>query len=276
MSRPQPEPVMDSHTIRPMAQLVDVLRSEALKLSSVRSTLWTLVAAVAFNIALAAGAALFVAERLNADQRATIDAVRLSLAGLHLSQIAFAVLGVLVISSEYTTGMIRATLAAVPQRRAVLAAKAIVYAAVALAVGIASSFAAYLTFQALLPDADSLRSSLADAGIARAVTGGGLYLAALGLLGLGLGAVMRSSSSAIATVLGLLFAPPILVSLMPRGWQTTVGPFLPMNAGSQIFITRPDIMTDTGLGPWGGYAVFCLYAAIPLIAAFVLIQRRDA
>lgn len=265
-------------TIRsqPLPPLTDIVGSELLKIRSVRSTIWTLIAAVGFNIALAAGSALFIAGRLSPDQRGTIDAVRLSLAGLHLSQIAFAVLGVLVISTEYTTGTIRTTLAAVPQRRTVLAAKATVVAVIALIVGIASSFAAYLTFQALLPDGDSMRSSLADPGVARAVTGGGLYVAVLGLLGVGLGAAMRSSAGAISTVLGLLFVPPILLTLMPHDWQTTVGPYVPMNAGSQIFIIRPDAMTDSGLGPWGGFGVFCVYAAIALIAGFTVIRRRDA
>lgn len=237
-----------------------VLRSELLKLRSVRSTFWTLVSAVVFNVALAALAAGFIAGRLNAHEKQTVDAIRLSLAGVHFSQIAFGVLGVLVISSEYGTGMIRATLSAVPQRRAVLAAKAIVFTVTALVIGTASSFAAYFAFQASL-SGDSLRSSLSDPGVLRAVTGGGLYLAALGLLGFGLGAIIRASAGAIATLFGLLFVPPILINLLPHAWQTTVGPYFPMEAGSQIFVaTRHD---PGALGAWSGFGVFCLYQLSP-------------
>ena len=125
---------------------------------------------------------------------------------------AFAVLGVLVISSEYSTGMIRTTLSAVAQRRRVLAAKAVVFTVTALVVGMLASFPAHFVFQAFLSD-DSLRSSIGDPGVLRAVTGGGLFLTVLGLfglgLGLGLGAIIRGSAGAIAAVLGLLFVPPI-------------------------------------------------------------------
>ncbi len=198
--------------------------------------------------------------------------LRFSLAGLHLSQIAFGVLGVLVITSEYGTGMIRATLAAVPQRRVVLAAKAIVFAVIALIVGIVSSFAAYFVFQALLSD-DSLKSSIGDPGVLRAVTGGGLYLTVLGLLGLGLGAIIRASAGAIATLFGLLFVPPILIGILPTSWQTTIGPYIPMRAGERIYILHSH---EAGLGAWPGFGVFSLYAALALTAGFVLINHRDA
>ena len=252
--------------------MVEVLRSEFLKLRSVRSTFWTLTAAVVFNLALAALAAIFLPSRLSVQEKGTVDAIRLSLAGLHLSQIAFGVLGVLVMTSEYTTGLIRATLSAVPQRRLVLAAKATVFATTALIVGTAASFAAYYLFQACLSD-EGLKSSINDPGVLRAVIGGGLYLAVLGLLGLGLGAIIRSSAGAIATLFGLLFVPPILLTLLPHTWQTTIGPYLPMDAGSQIFIAHQE---PGGLGAWPGFTVFCGYAALALVTGLVLINHRDA
>ena len=259
----------------PLMGFADVLRSEFLKLRSVRSTFWTLLAAVVFNVGLAALAAVFIPGRLSAQDESTIDAVRLSLAGLHLSQIAVGALGVLVISSEYGTGMIRAVFSAVPQRRTVLAAKATVFAAVALVVGIVSSFGAYFVFQASL-SGDSLQSSISDPGVLRAVTGGGLYLAVLGLLGLGLGTIIRRSAGAIAALFGMLFVPPVLMDLLPQSWRATVGPYVPMNAGSQIFMTRPDAMGGGGLGPWTGFGVFSLYAALALTVGFILISHRDA
>jgi len=142
----------------PLPSFTDVLRSELCKLRSVRSTYWTLVAAVVCNVGLAALGAIFVPGQLSGHEKETVDPIRLSLGGIHLSQVAFAVLGVLVISSEYSTGMIRTTLSAVPQRRRVLAAKAAVFTVTALVVGMLASFAAYFVFQAFLSD-DSLRSS---------------------------------------------------------------------------------------------------------------------
>jgi len=252
--------------------VAEVLRSEFCKFRSVRSTFWTLSTAVLFNVALAGLAAIFIPRNLSGHEQSTTDPIRLSLAGVHLSQIAFGVLGTLIVTSEYGTGMIRATFAAVPQRRLVLAGKAIVFAATALIVGIASCFAAYATFEAFL-SGDSLRSSIGDPGVVRAITGGGLYLVVLGLLGLGLGTILRSSTGAIATLFALLFVPSILLTLMPQAWRTTIGPFVPMQAGSQIFVAthhEPD-----NLGAWMGFGVFSLYAAAALTLGFVLINHRD-
>ncbi|MFN2517577.1 MAG: ABC transporter permease [Jatrophihabitantaceae bacterium] len=259
-------------TLNLLAGFTDVLRSEFCKLRSVRSTLWTLLAAVVSNIILAGLAAIFLTSRLSARERASIDSIRVSLAGLHLSQIAFGVLGVLVITSEYSSGMIRATLSAVPRRRQVLAAKSLVFAAAGLAVGGLSCLGAYFVFQTFLPG-EALKSSIGDPGVLRAVLGGGLYLTVLGLLGLGLGAVLRSGVAAIATLFGLLFVPTILAEILPPSWRGTVAPYLPMNAGESIY----SLQRESGaLAAWPGFAVFCFYAATALALGFVLITRRDA
>jgi hypothetical protein len=228
---------------------------------------------VVSNVAVAALLAIFLPGHMSAHQKATIDSTRVSLGGLHLSQVAFGVLGVLLITSEYGTGMIRATLAAVPQRRLVLAAKTIAFAVTALITGIASCFAAYLAFQAFLPGGDGMRTTLSDPGVLRAVTGGGLYLTVLGLFGLGLGAVIRSSAGAVASLLGALFVPLLLVNLLPQSWQDSIGAYLPMNAGETIITVHHQAHT---LQPWPGFGVFCLYAAAALTAGFILITRRDA
>jgi ABC-2 type transport system permease protein len=256
----------------PLSHFAGILRSEFCKLRSVRSTCWTLLAAVVFNVGLAALLAILLPSRLSAHDKATIDSIRLSLGGLHLSQIAIGVLGVLVITSEYGTGMIRASLSAVPQRRLMLAAKAIVFAATALVVGIAASFAAYFAFQASL-SGDGLRSEIGDPGVLRALTGAGLYLAVLGLFGLGLGAIIRSSAGAIAALFGALFVPQLIMTLLPQSWQTTIGPYLPMQAGTSIYTVQHD---SVSLGTWSGFGVFCLYAAVALTTGFVLINHRDA
>jgi hypothetical protein len=105
------------------------------------------------------------------------------------------------------------------------------------------------------------------------VTGAGLYLAVLGLFGLGLGAVIRFSAGAVAVLFGVLFVPSILITLLPQSWQDTIGPYLPMNAGETIYSVHHQAHA---LQPWTGLGVFCLYAAAALAAAFVLIKRRDA
>jgi ABC-2 type transport system permease protein len=265
----------------PASEFANVLRSEFTKLRSVRSTYWTLFAAVIFTIGLGVLGAFVVPAHLQAHDRVTFDATRLSLSGVNLAQIAVGVLGVLIVTSEYGTGMIRATLSAVPQRRMVLAAKGVVFAAVALVVGLIASFVAYFVTQAILSSQHpaafagrQLQSSLSDPGVFRAVAGAGLYLAALGLLGLGLGAIVRVSAGAISALFGLLFVLPIFsAAALPQSWQDTINPYLPFNAGREIFTVHPDA---GDLAPWAGFGVFCIYAAVALAVACVVISRRDA
>ena len=250
-----------------------ILRSEARKLGTVRSTTWALLAAVAFNVITAALLGALLPSHLSPHQKAAIDSVRVSLGGLHLSQIAVGLLGVLAVTGEYSSGMIRATLAAVPQRRLLLTAKALVLTIAVAVTGTAACLGACLAFQAFLPAGDALRTTLAGPGVLRAVTGAGLYLTVLALLGFGLGAVLRSSAGAVAVLFGVLFVPSLLAALLPSSWQDTIGPYLPMNAGDSIYTIRPEAHM---LGPWAGFGVFCLYAAAALAAGFVLIGRRDA
>ena len=252
----------------------EVVSSEWCKLRSVRSTWWALAAAAAFNIMTAAVLGIVLPRVLSARQQAAeADPVRLSLGGLHRTQVAIGVLGVLVITSEYGSGMIRASLAAVPARRLMLAAKTAVFGTAALAAGLATCFGAYLIFQAFLPAGDAMRTSLGDPGVARAVTGAGLYLAVLGLLGLGLGAVLRSGAGAISALFGLLFVPPLIMTLLPTSWQDTAGRYLPMNAAESVYVVHRQAHS---LAPWAGFAAFCAYAAAALLAGFIVMSRRDA
>jgi hypothetical protein len=232
-----------------------------------------MVAAVVSNIVIAGLAATLIVPNLSAEDLATTDSIRLSLAGLHLSQIAVGVLGALIITSEYGTGLVRTTFAAVPQRRVVLLAKTLVFTVSALVVGVSSCFVGYVVFEASLTG-EEMSASLGDAGVVRAIIGGGLYLVVLGVLGLGLGVIIRSSAGTIATLFGLMFVPSILVDLLPGSWQASIGPYLPMDAGNQIFIA---VHRDpNSLGPWTGFAVFALYGLVALVTAFVVIGRRDA
>ena len=182
-------------------------------------------------------------------------------------------LGVLVITSEYTSGMIRASLAAVPRRRLLLAAKTAVLAAAATAAGLATCYAAFFAFSVFLPSGNPMRMSLSDPGVARAVTGAGLYLAVLALLGLGLGAILRSSAGAMTGLFGLLFVPSLIMQLLPASWQDTAGKYLPLNAAESAYRVRQGAHD---LPPWAGFGVLCAYAAVALAAGFIVIGRRDA
>ena len=257
----------------PFALSAGIVRAEVRKLYTVRSTYWALAAAVVSNLAVAAVLGALLPSHLSSHQKATIDSVRVSLGGLHLSQIAIGLLGVLAITSEYGTGMIRATLTAVPQRRLLLSAKILVLTAVTLAAMTTACLGAYLTFQAFLPAGDPMHTTMATPGVLRAVTGAGLYLTVLALLGFGLGALLRSSAGATAALLGILFVPTLLAALLPQSWQDTIAGYLPMNAGDAIYTLRPEAHM---LGPWTGLGVFSLYAAAGLTVAFLLISRRDA
>ena len=155
----------------PLPLFAGLLRSESRKLHTVRSTFWALLVAVAFNVLTAGLLGALLPGHLSAHQKATINSVRVSLGGLHLSQVVIGLLGVLAVTSEYSSGMIRATLAAVPQRRLLLTAKALVFTATTAATGIAACLAAYLVFQAFLPPGDAMRTTLAGPGVLRAVTG---------------------------------------------------------------------------------------------------------
>jgi ABC-2 type transport system permease protein len=261
-------------TGRRRGDFTNLVRAELVKLATIRSTYWALLVAVAANTGFAALAAALLAPRLKPGDLAHVDVVQLALAGLHLSQVAYGVLGALIITGEYGTGMIRTTFAAVPRRRTVLAAKALVFAGTALITATISTVAAYLVFLAALPAHTLTGTAFADPGVTRAVLGGGLYLTAYGLLGFGLGALLRSSAGAIATLLGVLFVPPLLLDLLPGSWKTTVGPYIPMQSGGQIFVaTRREA---AGLAPWTGFGVFCLYGAVALLAGFAMVNRRDA
>ncbi|MCU1429927.1 MAG: transporter permease [Actinomycetia bacterium] len=251
----------------------DVIRSEWTKFRSVHSSYWTLLVAAVAMVGLSAIlCAIYVGRyaSLSAVDKATFNPTSFSLNGILLAQLAVGVLGVLIITAEYSTGMIRATLAAVPQRRTVLAAKGAVFAAATAVVGIVSSFGAFFVGQSIL-SSKHIQAHFSDPGVLRAVFGGGLYLAVLGLLALGIGVLIRHSAGAIAAVFGLLFVLPGIVLALPSSWG--ISKFLPSNAGSAIFHTVPD---QSSLSPWVGFGLFCAYAAVALIAAGFVFQRRDA
>lgn len=269
-----PPPARSAPTRHASIGFGNVMRSEWTKLRSVRSTYWTATIAFLAMIGLSIGLAIRWKHDINAHPARAdgFDATLTVLSGIYLAQVAIGALGVLVISSEYGTAMIRASLAAVPQRRAMLAAKALVFALCTFITAEVTSFISFGIGSAILRGAHA-GTSLSDPNVFRAVFGGGLYVTVVGLLGFGLGALIRHTAGALSAFFGVLFALTAIVDLLPTSWRNDVIEYLPANSGSQIFTVLP---SHDSLAPWTGLGVFCLYAVAAIVIAFALINRRDA
>ncbi len=249
-----------------------VIRSEWIKFWSLRSTTITLVAAVVVFVGIGLLAAFIsTGGGLDGPGGENNSPVDISLAGVNFGQLVLGTLGVLFMATEYSTGMIRSSLAAVPARLPVLWGKAVVFAAVAFGLTVASALVAFLGGQAIIGDGGA---SLGDPGVARAIIGSAVYLTGAGLLGLALGALMRSTAAAISTFFGVMFLlEGISVLLLPESWQTTVGPYLPSAAGAAFGAVNQE---PDSLSPWAGLAVFLGYLVVVGGAAAWRLKRDDA
>jgi hypothetical protein len=255
------------------ANFAGALRSEFTKIRSVRSTYWTLFALVVVTVGFGALASWGAATH---EHGPFFDATQRSLGGLYISQLVIGVLGVLVITAEYSTGMIRTTLSTMPYRGTIVAAKAVVFTAVALVTGLITCFAAFFLGQALM-SSHHINATLSQPNVLRAVIGGALFLTASGLLGFGIGLLLRHTAGAISTVVALLFVITLLVNFLPQSWQEHVDKWMPAIAGTQIWTTVAAPAGSTPVfAPWTGFAVFCIYAAIAVIAGLALFRKRDA
>jgi ABC-2 type transport system permease protein len=252
-----------------------VVRSEWTKLWTVRSTRWSLLAAVFAMGVLGMIIAAFQMHdwhNLSLHDQATYDSIDTAAGGYHLAQLAIGVLGVLVVTGEYATGMIRSSFMAVPHRLPVLWAKAAVFAAVTFVLMLISSFVSFFGVMAIVKQ-NHVQHSLGDPHALRVVVGAALFLTVLGLLAVGLGGLIRSTAGAIAAFAGLLFVLPGVVAILPHSIDHAVSPYLPLSAGSAVATSTFD---GQHLAPWTGFALFCGYAAIALAAAAVRIVRSDA
>jgi len=205
--------------------------------------------------------------------QAAFDPVFTVLQAIELAQLLIGALGVLTVTGEYSTGLIRGTFLATPQRALVLTMRALVFAAVTWACCTAMSFAAFFLGQFALSPARHV--AIGDPGVATAVLGGGLYLTLVGLLGLFTGVLVRRTPAALAVLFGLLVVLPILfVSIIPGNLTKNLGEYLPGQAGEQAFhLLHGGAYT---LGQWPGLGVLAGYAGVAAAAAFALILRRDA
>jgi ABC-2 type transport system permease protein len=258
-----------------------LLLAEWTKIRSVRSTVWTLLLFVVITVGLTAGlSALIVASwhgpRAGArDVRIAADPVSFILgAGIGLGQLTICVLGALVMTTEYSTGVIRASLLAVPKRLPMLIAKTVVFGALLVVLAEIVAFCSFFVGSALLHS--KVQVSLSDPGVTRAVVGAGLYLTVLGLFALAIGGLIRHTAGAITIVIGVVLVLPILTGLLPSNWwwAAHLNAYLPEQAGSLIYSAHQQ--SGNLLTPWQGFGVFCLWTAVLLVAAGYLLKRRDA
>ncbi len=255
-----------------------LMLSEWTKIRTVRSTLWTLLLFVVVTLGLTGLLTWLTVHAVNQGKApgrgAAIAADPTSFilgTGLGLGQLAICVLGVLVITSEYSTGTIRASLLAAPKRLPMLAAKAAVFSVLVLVIGEIVAFGSFFIGSAL---AHSLiKVSLSDPGVARAVLGAGLYLTVLGLFALAIGNLIRHTAGAITSVIGLVLVIGPLLALLPYSWGAHIHEYFPTVAGA--LITADHQQSNQLLSPWQGFGVFCLWTALLLAAGAYLLQRRD-
>jgi ABC-2 type transport system permease protein len=262
-----------------------VLHSEWVKLRSLRSTIWSYLVLILLPI----GIGVLLASLANTDGKTlTGDAARNALvqystSGATISVLVVAVIGALVVTGEYGTGMIRSTFAAVPRRWEALAAKGVVLAA---SVFVASAISVWATAFITMPiaNANGVQASL-DGSVAMPLLGASVYLTLIGLLAFAVGIILRSTAGAIASVLGLMLVAPVIVQLIQgftnAKWLGTVNNVLPQNAGQPLmqFGTEDTSGWHDGvlaLGGWSGFAVLAAWVVVATVTALVLAQKRDA
>ena len=249
--------------------------SEWTKIRSVRSTLWTLGIAVFLTIGLPCLFAAVTASHWNSmspQEQANRHPLEIATAGVNLSQLAIAVLAVLVISGEYSTGMIRATFTAVPKRLPVLWAKLAVFSLVTFVLAVPAVFIAFWASQAILHGHPTLHASLSDPGVFRTVIGGAIYLVVIGIFAMALGAIIRNTAGGISIFAAIFFVIPPLMNVLPSSWNNAITPYLPDSTARAIF----QLTHDSGsFAPLPGLLIFLGYCAAAIAIAAVLLVRRD-
>jgi ABC-type transport system involved in multi-copper enzyme maturation permease subunit len=253
-----------------------VVRSEFTKFRSLRSTVYTLLTAVVLMIGIGAVFSAVTASQyhtFSAADKAAFHPISTSLNGVVFAVVAFGVLGVLMMSGEYSTGMIRSSLTAVPRRLPVLWGKLAVFAGTILGVSLITSFVSFFLGQALL-SSHHLGVSIAAPGALRSVIGAALYVTVAGLIGVALAALFRNTAAGISTFAGVFFVIPPLAGLLPSSISNNLAPYLPSNAGDVIWGGASGV--QNALSPWTGFALLCGYAVVLIGAAAWRLRRADA
>ncbi|WP_350349724.1 ABC transporter permease [Agromyces sp. G08B096] len=258
-----------------------VLRSEWIKLRSLRSTVWSYVLVIAISLGMALLMSFSILNGMNGGmdlQSAPTEqqhelVLQSATFGVYFGQLVVGVLGVLVISGEYTTGMIRSTLTAVPRRLPALAAKAVVLFAATFLVGLIADLAAYVTSTVVF----GTDLELFDADTLLTLAGGALYLALVAVFALGVGTVIRSSAGGIAAVLGLLLLLPTVLQLIPADWSHDAIPYLLSSSGMTMFTAiGADDAEIVGPNAWQSLLVVLAWVGASLAGAATALTRRDA
>ena len=253
-----------------------VLLSEWTKFRSLRSTVWTLLTAVVLSIGIGALFSAVSASQyhtFSAADKASFSPISTSLNGMLFAQLAIGVLGVLLISGEYSTGMIRSSLTAVPRRLPVLWAKLGVFAGVVFSVILVTSFVSFFLGQALL-NSHHLGVSISAPGALRDVIGAALYATVAGMIGMALGGLLRNTAAGISTFVAVFFVIPPLTDLLPSSWSSHFVKYLPSNAGEVLFGGARGLAHP--LAPWTGFGLLCAYAAVMIGFAAWRLRRADA
>ncbi|RBY75643.1 ABC transporter permease [Blastococcus sp. TF02-09] len=248
------------------------LRAEWIKFWTVRSTTWSVVMLFVLGAGMTALICATNAEWL-ASGEADEDPGSFLTFGMTFAQITAIVLGTLAVTSEYGTGMIRATLAATPRRGRVLAAKAVVLTGTLFVAGTVTAFAGYFAGNWFL-DREGVGLALSDDGVLRAMLGGGLYMAGLGLFAAAVGLLVRHTAAALSVVLALVFVLGNMAFLLPGAWGEWIAKLMPGNAGSSVAV--PVNFNPEALAPWTGFAAFAAETAVLLVVGWFAFQRRDA
>lgn len=259
------------------AGLAGAVRSEWTKIRSVRSTYWTLIALVLVSIGLGAAISAGAAGDLHAHpgDKAGFDPTQVSLfAFFELGQLVIAVLGALVMTSEYSTGMIRTSLTVQPRRGTIFAAKAVVFGAIALVVSFVVSFVAFFLGQAVLAST-GIGATLSEPHVLQAVIGSALLVALAAMFSFGLGAIFRHTAATITTAIGIMFVLPIIVQIMPDSWRQEIIRWLPSSAG-EVLTTTVGTLPPHHFAPWGQFGVTVAYAVAALAIGAFLFRKRDA
>jgi hypothetical protein len=253
-----------------------VFRSEWTKFVTVRSTLWSLAIGILLTLAFPIIFAAVTSSHwgtMSPHERADRHPMDIALAGVNVAQLAIAVLGVLVITAEYSTGMIRSTLLAVPKRLPVLWAKIGIYAAVAFALTLPAVIVSFYTSQAILDRHHILQISISAPGVLRSIFGAALYVMGVGVFALALGSIIRNTAGGISAFVGIFFVIPPLMNVFPLSWNNAISKWLPSEAGRQLFALTRD---PSRYAQWPSGAIFLGYIVLAIAIAAVLLRHRDA
>jgi ABC-2 type transport system permease protein len=267
--------VLDPHRNVPAPggqRFADTLRAEWIKFWTVRSTFWSTALLVVLGAGLTTLVCALAAKDLASGASGESPGSFITW-GLMIAQITAVVLGALIVTSEYGTGMIRATLTATPRRGVVLAANVLLLGSTLFVVGTVTAFVGYFGGNWFL-DRQGVGLALGHDGVLRSMFGSGLYAAGLGLLAAATGLLLRSTAAVISVVLGTVFVVGNMVFLLPGTWGEWIAKLLPGNAGSPIATPVP--FNPTLMDPWPGFAVFAAEVVVLLIAGWLTFTRRDA